>query len=385
MTINWVSIEEIEEISKSIRERAEEEAKTTMEAVEAAIKQADEAAESARTASEKASARAEKIGKLARVMAEEAARTANEAAESARTALEEASIRAEEVSRQARAMAEEAAREAKEATEAAIKQANEAAESARMVLQQASSRADEITEFARQMAEETARVAREAAETAKAAFQKALARGISTSEEARNTGETEAKKKTGVEEIQHLEVGVAEPQAREQASTETEVDGFLNALLERAIEELPSEPLMAELGDSPNNPLQKGGESDEGKQNDPEDIWNRELGVAEPQPEEQIRGETGEPGQDIWSKLHQGGVLIRVAPNVGIHQLHDFQERLSQLENLRVIWSGGSSDGGPTIAVSLQKPMTLMRALNEFPIVDSVSAEDKDIIVVLKD
>ncbi|MFH1382668.1 MAG: hypothetical protein ABIH70_07225, partial [Chloroflexota bacterium] len=62
----------------------------------------------------------------------------------------------------------------------------------------------------------------------------------------------------------------------------------------------------------------------------------------------------------------------------------DFQERLKQLENVRVLWSGGSSDGGPTIALSLQKPMPLVRTLIEFPIVESVSREDEKIVVSLK-
>lgn len=64
--------------------------------------------------------------------------------------------------------------------------------------------------------------------------------------------------------------------------------------------------------------------------------------------------------------------------------MRQLQERLGQFENLKIVWSGGSINEGPIIAVSVQKPMTLIRILNEIPMVERVDQKGEKIVVVLK-
>ena len=62
----------------------------------------------------------------------------------------------------------------------------------------------------------------------------------------------------------------------------------------------------------------------------------------------------------------------------------DFKEHLEQIEELRVVWSGGSADEGAIIGVSAQKPMTLIRTLKEMPMVEKVNRKGEKIVIVLK-
>jgi hypothetical protein len=65
-------------------------------------------------------------------------------------------------------------------------------------------------------------------------------------------------------------------------------------------------------------------------------------------------------------------------------QVRYFQECLEQIEELRIAWHGGSADEGAIIAVSVQKPMPLIRILNEMPMVEKADRKDENIVVVLK-
>jgi len=61
-----------------------------------------------------------------------------------------------------------------------------------------------------------------------------------------------------------------------------------------------------------------------------------------------------------------------------------FKKRLEEVENLRIVLVGGSVDEGGIIVVSVQKPVTLIRVLNEMPTVEKVDKKDKNIVVALK-
>ncbi len=125
---------------------------------------------------------------------------------------------------------------------------------------------------------------------------------------------------------------------------------------------------------------------------------------AEQQAEEQAKGEAEEARklkeaqetkrreaketrgttQDTGSEIYKGDVQIVVSSAAGYRQIRQFQERLGQLENLKIVWSGGSSDEPSIIAVSVQKPMNLIRILNEMPAVERIYKKGEKIVVVLK-
>ena len=88
--------------------------------------------------------------------------------------------------------------------------------------------------------------------------------------------------------------------------------------------------------------------------------------------------------QDIGSEIYEGDVELVVPSPAGFKQVRQFKERLERVENLRVVWSGGSVDEGSVIGVSVQKPMTLIRILNEMPTLEKVDKKGERIVVMLK-
>ncbi|MFC1969552.1 hypothetical protein ACFLVF_03595, partial [Chloroflexota bacterium] len=68
----------------------------------------------------------------------------------------------------------------------------------------------------------------------------------------------------------------------------------------------------------------------------------------------------------------------------GFEQVRQFKARLEQIENVRIVWTGVSVDEGTIMGISVQKPMTLIRILNEMPIVQNVDKKGQNIVVVLK-
>ncbi len=65
-------------------------------------------------------------------------------------------------------------------------------------------------------------------------------------------------------------------------------------------------------------------------------------------------------------------------------QVRYFQECLEQIKELRIAWHGGSADEGSVIAVSVQKPIPLIRILNEMPTVEKVDKKSGNIVLMLK-
>ena len=88
--------------------------------------------------------------------------------------------------------------------------------------------------------------------------------------------------------------------------------------------------------------------------------------------------------QDIGSEIYEGDVELVVPSPAGFKQVRQFKECLERVENLRVVWSGGSVDEGSVIGVSVQKPMTLIRILNEMPTLEKVDKKGERIVVMLK-
>jgi putative nucleotidyltransferase with HDIG domain len=89
---------------------------------------------------------------------------------------------------------------------------------------------------------------------------------------------------------------------------------------------------------------------------------------------------------DGGAKIYEGNVLLVVPPPVVFEQARQFKEHLERVENLRILFFGASADEGFIIAVSVQKPETLIRTINEMSMVEkAIKKSDKQIVLKLKD
>ena len=88
--------------------------------------------------------------------------------------------------------------------------------------------------------------------------------------------------------------------------------------------------------------------------------------------------------RDIDSEIYEGKIRLIVASPVGFEQVRQFQGLLGELENLRIVWVGGSVDEGTVITVSVQQPTTLIRSLSEMPVVQKVDKKGENIVVMLR-
>ena len=86
----------------------------------------------------------------------------------------------------------------------------------------------------------------------------------------------------------------------------------------------------------------------------------------------------------VVQDIYEGNFELVVPSPVSFEQVKQFAERLRQVENLKVVWLGGSVDEGAIIGVSVQKPMTLIQVLNEMPAIEKVDKKGEKIIAMLK-
>jgi len=81
-------------------------------------------------------------------------------------------------------------------------------------------------------------------------------------------------------------------------------------------------------------------------------------------------------------EIYEGTVYLALQSQQGFEQ---FEENLKRIENLKILWTGGSAEG-ILIGVSVQKPMALVHILNEIPVVEKASKKsEKEIVLTLKD
>ncbi|MGD9393622.1 MAG: HD domain-containing protein [Dehalococcoidia bacterium] len=93
-----------------------------------------------------------------------------------------------------------------------------------------------------------------------------------------------------------------------------------------------------------------------------------------------------EATHDVGAKIYEGNVLLVVPPPVALEQARQCKEYLERVENLRILFFGASADEGFIIAVSAQKPETLLRILSEMSMVDkAIKKSEKQILLKLKD
>lgn len=88
----------------------------------------------------------------------------------------------------------------------------------------------------------------------------------------------------------------------------------------------------------------------------------------------------------LWGDIYEKGIQkIRLSSKESLQQLREFEQGLRQLSDLKMLWSGGSSEEGPIMVVSTEKPMDLVPILNELCMVESASKRDGAIVVRLKE
>jgi hypothetical protein len=79
-----------------------------------------------------------------------------------------------------------------------------------------------------------------------------------------------------------------------------------------------------------------------------------------------------------------GSVIIIVSnPTSSLH-INLFKKSLEKVEGVQIILTGGSTDEGILIGVSLQKPVDLLNALTNMVIVEDAFMQGENIIVRLK-
>ena len=100
--------------------------------------------------------------------------------------------------------------------------------------------------------------------------------------------------------------------------------------------------------------------------------------------EKGARKEAEKVAQDIGSATYKGDFQLVFVSPLGFKQVKQFAERLESIEDLKVLWTGGSVDEGTIIGVSVQKPTPLVRILSEIPGVEKVDTKDGKIVIMLE-
>ena len=107
----------------------------------------------------------------------------------------------------------------------------------------------------------------------------------------------------------------------------------------------------------------------------------REALKAEKQAEEKAQRDVIEAGAEIYEGQFK---LVLQSLSLDVKQIRRFEGYLKQIENLKIVLSGGSQEEGIIIVVSIQKPINLTNIIGEIPVVEKVQKIDKNIIVTLK-
>ena len=83
--------------------------------------------------------------------------------------------------------------------------------------------------------------------------------------------------------------------------------------------------------------------------------------------------------------IYEGDYQLVIPLPVDSEQLRQLEKQVRKVKDLKVVWKGGSVDEGVIIAISAEKPLTLIQILNEMPMVENViNKNDEKIIVTLR-
>ncbi len=91
-----------------------------------------------------------------------------------------------------------------------------------------------------------------------------------------------------------------------------------------------------------------------------------------------------EEGEKVNARLYEGTLNIVLMPPADVPQIKNLEETLQQIQNLRIVFIGGSVYEPMKIVVSAEQPTPLVDILSRIPIVDQVSSRGKEIQVSLK-
>ena len=84
------------------------------------------------------------------------------------------------------------------------------------------------------------------------------------------------------------------------------------------------------------------------------------------------------------AELYEGMVELVVLPPNDLGQIKKLEEGLWQVQDLRPVLIGGSTDEGAKIVVSVGKPIPLIHVLREMPPIEEVAKKGKKIQIMLK-
>ena len=99
---------------------------------------------------------------------------------------------------------------------------------------------------------------------------------------------------------------------------------------------------------------------------------------------EQAKQAKEAPAPDVSSATYEGNFQLVLPSAVGFKQVNQFTQRLAGIEDVEVVWTGGSMDEGTLITVSVAQATPLARILSEMPMVEGVEVKGEKITVTLK-
>jgi len=88
--------------------------------------------------------------------------------------------------------------------------------------------------------------------------------------------------------------------------------------------------------------------------------------------------------QDVSSVTSEGNFQLVLPSSVGFKQLKQFTDHLAGVKDLKIVWTGGSTDEGILIAVSVAQAMPLAQILSEMPMVEGVEVKGEKITITPK-
>ena len=106
---------------------------------------------------------------------------------------------------------------------------------------------------------------------------------------------------------------------------------------------------------------------------------------AKREAEEKAKEKLGREAEEAMrAELYEGIVKLTIMSPINLGQIRNLEEHLRQVQDLRLLLTGGSVDEGTQIIVSAGKPIPLIDVLREMPPVEQVVKKGKDIQVTLK-
>jgi len=88
--------------------------------------------------------------------------------------------------------------------------------------------------------------------------------------------------------------------------------------------------------------------------------------------------------QEVSQVTSEGNFQLVLPSSVGFKQLKLFTDRLAEVKDLKIVWTGGSTDEGILIAVSVAQAVPLAQILSEMPMVEGVEVKGDKINITTK-